>query len=163
MALEYMRHYQPTPKTRDELVLILRLRFLRPRTWDEINHDIVHFECRKYDNIATFMDRFDDLLTDQRCVDIFFTLESADICSWQQFVSNCTVPDLREKLQAERLLDPCHKAAAIAFAQHWYDDRNMGPWAVVSDSKKMPPKAKGSLNTVEVEEELEELPVRSTQ
>ena len=95
-TLEYMRPQQPTARGIMELINILRLRFQRPRTWADINYEISHFERKKFDDIATYMDRFDELLDEMRCVDGFFTLECQRNRSWQQFMFQCVEPDLRE-------------------------------------------------------------------
>ena len=147
-----MRDFQPGHLTTADLMRLLRLRFQRARTWDEINGQIVGFERRRFDDIATYMDRFNDLLVEMRCVDNFFTQECASSRSWQQFMSNCTGPDLREKLRGALLLDPAKQPSAIAFAQRWYDERGRGPWAAGYDAKKRLPKSKGSVNNVELEE-----------
>ena len=99
------------------------------------------------------MDRFDELLDEMRCVDNFFTLECQRNRSWQQFMFQCVEPDLREKLWANHLMDPAQQPMAIAYAQKWYDDRGKGPWATSFDAKKRPLKTKGSVHTVELEDD----------
>ena len=67
-------------------------------------------------------------------------------------MSYCAEPDLREKLRSNGLLDTTHQASAIVFAQRWYDDRGKGPWSTGFEAKKRPPKAKGSVHSIELED-----------
>ena len=152
-ALEFMRPQQPTPRTVPELIGILRLRFQRPRTWDEINKEITSFERKRFEDIPTYIDRFRELLLEMRCVDHFFSQECATNRCWQQFLSYCAEPDLREKLRSNGLMNPIHQASAIAFAQRYYDERGLAPWATGYEAKKRASKAKGSVNNIELEED----------
>ena len=148
-ALERMKHYQPSIYTVYELIQILRLRFHRPRTWDDVNIELNSFERKRFEDIGSYMDRYEEVLKDMQCIDRDFTQEMADQRAMQWFLFHCTTPDLREKLRAAGLLTAGNKIRAIAFAQRWYDERGLAPWATGSDHKKKA-RGKASVNTIEM-------------
>ena len=63
-ALNYMKEYQPSIITVYDLIQILRLRFQRPRTWDEVNAELNSFERKRFEDIASYMDRYEEILKD---------------------------------------------------------------------------------------------------
>ena len=52
-AINYMKEYQPSIITVYELIQILRLRFQRPRTWDDVNAELNSFERKRFEDIAS--------------------------------------------------------------------------------------------------------------
>ena len=134
-ALTHMRYHQPTSKSINELIGILRLRFTQSRTFDEVMRRLDTFSRRRYEDIATFMSRYDECLVDLRCVDSTCSLESKASRKYQFFLSQCTDIDLREKLRLSKLDNPANIELAMSEAQKYYNTRNKSPWAHGLDSK----------------------------
>ena len=164
-ALKHMRKHYHMQRDLQQLVDILRLRFTQPRTFDDIVARKDTFARKKYEDIATFMDRYDDLLDDLRTVNPKFTFEFKQVEKQHLFLAKCTDIELKERLKAAGYDLPRDLDLAVATAQQYYNDRNKPPWSqarVVETDKTQkanknskPEKKAITINTVDTEMYLE--------
>ena len=64
----------------------------KPKTYNEVNGALLTFERRRYEDIASYMDRYEEILKDMQCVDANITPPMADQRALQHLIYSSLSP-----------------------------------------------------------------------
>ena len=129
-AREYVMPYQTDRLLGTaQLVNMLRVRFKIPKNFAEVTQMKRDFTKKPGESIASYMQRWGNILIEEQTCDSNLTLENKGYLMWQRFREYCTNLELRKQLDEERYNTPAHLSNAIMVAQKHYNDRMQGPWA----------------------------------
>ena len=106
---------------------MLRVRFLTTRTLDNVLQAKKDFTHTDNEKLASYVDRYNELLVKQAELDRHFSEEMREYQLWSKFWSilgqNC-----RERLELAHLDNPNRLSEALLRAQEYYIMRNESPW-----------------------------------